>query len=645
MPNSAIASGNIDTVLPPAGIAQDLMRIRDHPYVTHPFSEAPGPIEGDSTQQMTQIFRLLKQACKVDFSDYKPATIRRRIMRRMALRRVENLGDYITSLQRDRTEVEALYNDILINVTNFFRDADVFETLRKTLYPAIIKGRVATDTLRIWVPGCSTGEEAYSHAIALIEYVTEIRAEVSVQIFATDLSASAVRKARTGIYRESIKADVSPARLKRFFSKVEGGYQISKSVRDVCIFANQNVFSDPPFSHIDIVSCRNVLIYLSQSLQRRVIPIFHYALRPGGYLIIGNTEGLVGTGAELFEPMHKKHKIYRKRSVPSPVAFGIPPEHLDSASSLSQAPAAMALAEAPRTPLELQREADRLLLTRYAPASVVVGPDLDVLQTRGEASRYLELPTGRASLNLLKMIKPGLLFQVQQAIDEARKKGGSVRREDLQAESDGTYASINIEVVPFGVPGNPDSNVLLVFEDTEAARARAAEPVTPLPEPANAKDRLLTQLRQELTATKEYQQSIIEALEASNEELQSANEEIQSGNEELQSTNEELQTSKEELESANEELNTVNEEMQHRNYQLAQVNNDLTNLLASVDAAIVMLSSDFTVRRFTPRAEELLGLSGNDVGRPLVHMKLRLPIPDFEHLTIAGHARRYYPAA
>jgi two-component system, chemotaxis family, CheB/CheR fusion protein len=634
MPNSAVASGNIDMVLPPAGIGQDLMRIPDHAYRTHPSSEVPGPIEGDSSQQMTQIFRLLKQACKVDFSDYKPATIRRRIMRRMALRRVANLGDYVRNLQQDRKELEALYNDILINVTNFFRDADVFETLRKTLYPAILKGRPATETVRIWVPGCSTGEEAYSHAIALMEYVTEIRAGVSVQVFATDLSASAVCKARAGIYRESIKAEVSPTRLKRFFIKVEGGYQISKAVRDVCIFANQNVLSDPPFSHIDIVSCRNVLIYLSQALQRRVIPIFHYALRPRGYLIIGNTEGLVGTGAELFEPIHKRHKIYRKKSVPSPVAFGIPPEHLDSNSSLAQTRPAVIPAEVARTPIELQREADRLLLSRYAPASVVVGPDLDVLQTRGEASRYLELPTGRASLNLLKMIKPGLLFQVQETIEEAKKKGGAIRRENLQAESDGTYTNLNIEAIPFGTPGNADHNVLLVFEDSKAAQARAAEPLPPLPAPAKVKDRLLNQLRQELTATKEYQQSIIEALEASNEELQSANEEIQSGNEELQSTNEELQTSKEELESANEELNTVNEEMQHRNYQLAQVNNDLTNLLASVNGAIVMLSSDFTVRRFTPRAEELLGLSGTDVGRPLVHLRLKLPVPDFEHLTI-----------
>lgn len=635
MPNSAIASGCIDMVLPPAGIAQELMRIREHPYVTNPPSETSESIESDRAPQMAQVFRLLKQVCKVDFSDYKPATIRRRVMRRMALRKLEDLGDYIKSLQKDRAEVEALYNDILINVTNFFRDKDVFDALRKTVYPSILKGRSATDTLRIWVPGCSTGEEAYSHAMALLEYVTEVRADVSVQIFATDLSAAAVHKARSGVYRESISADVSPARLKRFFNKVEGGYQVSKAVRDVCVFANQNVFSDPPFSHLDIISCRNVLIYLSQSLQKRVIPVFHYALRTGGYLIIGNTEGLVGTGAELFEPIHKKHKIYRKRPVPSPVAFGIPPERFDASMPMAEPPSALAMAgETPRTPIELQREADRLLLTRYGPAAIVVGPDLEVLQTRGQAARYLELPTGKASLNLLKMIKPGLLFHVQNAIQDVKEKGVPVRKENLQVESDGNFATIHIEAVPFGTPTNTDSNLLVVFEDASGARGRGAEPAVPPLAPEDAKDRLLAQLKQELTATKEYQQSIIEALEASNEELQSANEEIQSGNEELQSTNEELQTSKEELESANEELNTVNEEMQHRNYQLAQLNNDLVNLLASVNIAILMLSSDFTLRRFTPRAEQLLGLSGSDVGRPLVHVKLKLAIPQFEHLLI-----------
>jgi two-component system CheB/CheR fusion protein len=419
MPNSAIASGCIDVVLPPARIAQELMHIREHPYVAGDATE-PAEEHGKPYSQMSQVFRLLKQVCRVDFSDYKPATIRRRVMRRMAIRRIEDLDRYVQLLQGDRAEVEALYQDILINVTSFFRDADVFEQMRKIVYPVILEGRAPTDTIRIWVPGCSTGEEAYSHAISILEYLTEVRAEVPVQIFATDLSGTAIRRARAGVYRESIAADVAPARLKRFFNRVEGGYQIGKGVRDICVFANQNVFSDPPFSHIDIVSCRNVLIYLSQDLQKRVIPVFHYALRTDGFLVIGNSEGLVGTGADLFEPAHKKHKIYRKKAVPSPVVFGGASEGLEGRKTPLELPITRIEATA-RTPIEIQREADRLLLSRYVPAAVVVTPDLDILQTRGQASRYLELSPGKPTLNLLKMIKPGLL--AGQAVAQPGAKG------------------------------------------------------------------------------------------------------------------------------------------------------------------------------------------------------------------------------
>jgi two-component system CheB/CheR fusion protein len=636
MPNSAIASGCIDLVLPPDRIAEELMRIRHHPYVTDPRLERTEPSAPNREVLMGRIFRLLKQVCKVDFSDYKPATVRRRVLRRMALRRMDDLTEYTRLLQENRSEAEALYQDILINVTSFFRDPGAFEALRERVYPDILRDRSPAETIRIWVPGCSTGEEAYSHAISLLEYVTEVRADISVQIFGTDLSVSAIQKARSGIYRESIRADVSPERLKRFFNKVEGGYQISKSVRDMCVFANQNVFSDPPFSHIDIVSCRNVLIYLSQTLQKRVIPIFHYALNPGGFLMVGNTEGLVGAGAELFDLAHKKCKIYRKKAVITPVVFGIQPEHFNGRLAVPDSEVPAAKSESVRTPIDLQREADRLLLTRYVPAAALVSADLEVLQTRGQASRYLEVPSGKATLSLLKMIKPGLLFEIQNAINDAKSGGSPVRKENLQLEADGDFRKVTIEVIPFQAPPHSSQNLLIVFEDGGNGErpAHAELPQPTLPRILDAKDTLIAQLKHELNATKEYQQSIIEALEASNEELQSANEEIQSGNEELQSTNEELQTSKEELESANEELNTVNEEMQHRNFQLAQTNNDLLNLLTSVDIPILMLNADLSIRRFTPRAEEVLGLTSTDVGRPLVRVNLDINIPHFEHLML-----------
>jgi two-component system CheB/CheR fusion protein len=441
MPNSAIASGNIDLVLSPAGIGEELARIRHHPYVTDPQLGTEDDSATNKNALMSRIFRLIKQVCRVDFSDYKPATVSRRILRRMALSRIDDLGEYTRYLLEHRNEVEALYQDILINVTSFFRDPKAFEALRETVYPEITRGRSPTETIRIWVPGCSTGEEAYSHSMALLEYVTAVRGDVSVQIFGTDLSVPAVQRARAGIYKESISADVSPERLKRFFNRVEGGYQVSKAIRDICVFANQNVFSDPPFSHIDIVSCRNVLIYLSQTLQKRVIPIFHYALRPNGFLMVGNTEGIIGSGVELFDLAHRQFKIYRKKPVPSPVVFGVHPEHFDARLATAE-PAAIPLQEPARTPIDLQRESDRLLLTKYVPASVLVSTDLEVLQTRGQASRFLEVPSGKISLNLLKMLKPGLLFEVQNAIEEGKKTSTPVRRSNLQLESDGNFTSV-----------------------------------------------------------------------------------------------------------------------------------------------------------------------------------------------------------
>jgi len=628
MPNSAVAGGHIDFVLRPVDIAHELMRIRQHPYVNGSQKPKDEPALKEHQAEMSQVFRLLKQVRKVDFSDYKPATIRRRIHRRMALARVVNLEEYLDLLRSNPQEVEALHQDILINVTSFFRDPEAFEALKEVVYPAILRNRPNTEPVRIWVPGCSTGEEAYSHAIALVEYVSKIRGDIPMQIFGTDLSEEAIRVARAGIYKESIAADVTPSRLRRFFRKGETGYQISKSIRDMCVFATQNVFNDPPFSRMDLVSCRNVLIYLSPALQKRVIPVFHYALKTGGFLMVGNTEGIVGLGSELFEPADKRHKIYRRRSVASSAVFGTSPE--DYEQDISTAPRDASATKEPepvKAPLELQREADRLLLTRYAPAAVVVNEQYDILQIRGRASRYLELPSGKATLNLMKMVKSGLLFELQKALEEARANASPVRKDNLQFETSGGLGSLTVEVLPFHAPLQPNQSFIIVFEEQPGDRV---EPEPKVAEPADAKDRQIAQLKQELAATKEYMQSIIEALEASNEELQSANEEIQSGNEELQSTNEELQTSKEELESANEELNTVNDEIQHRNSELTQLNNDLINLLVSVNIPILMLDGDLSIRRMTPQVEEVLGITPADLTRPIRHVRLKVDVPDLE---------------
>jgi len=631
MPNSAIASGYVDFVLPPAEIARELMRIREHPYVSDAMHTAEAAAI-DKGSEMDQVFRLLKRVRKVDFSGYKPSTIRRRVLRRMALGRVDTLGEYINVLQQTPKELEALHHDILINVTSFFRDSEAFGALAEVAYPTIFQGRQAADTIRVWVPGCSTGEEPYSHAMALLEYASKVRAEVSIQVFGTDLSEEAIRTARAGIYQESIAADVSPPRLRRFFSKVEQGFQISKMVRDMCVFATQNVFNDPPFSHMDLVSCRNVLIYLSPELQKHVIPIFHYALKPAGFLMVGNTEGIVGTGAELFDPADKKHKIYRKRLVVSPVVFGLPQKQVVQGTTMMFNHTAPTNQEPARTPVELQREADRLLLSKYVPSAVVVNEQFEVIQTRGHANRYLQLPSGKATLNLLKMAKSGLLYELQAALEQARSTASAVRKENVQVEMNGGFQSVSVQVIPFQAPLQTRLSYIVVFEDMPGAPR--TEPPSPPAQPEDAKDRQIAQMKQELGATKEYLQSIIEALEASNEELQSANEEIQSGNEELQSTNEELQTSKEELESANEELNTVNEEMQRRNTELMQANNDLVNLLASVNIPILMLDSDLNIRRMTPQLDDVLGVTPADLGRSIRHIRFRAKIANLEELML-----------
>lgn len=639
MPASAIASGCVDRVLPPEGIAKELTRMSRHPYVTGAGLELEA-VGSTVDAQMGQLFGMLRRATRVDFSEYKLPTIGRRVARRMALHKIEDLAAYVALLQRDRDEVQALYQDLLINVTSFFRDPDAFEALKKVVYTDLLKQRQSSMTpIRIWVPGCSTGEETYSHAMALVEFLGEERNEVPVQIFGTDLSESAIQRARAGLYKETIEADVPPIRLRRFFHRIDSGYQISKNIRDLCIFSTQNVFSDPPFSRIDLVSCRNVMIYLSQSLQRRIIPVFHYALNPNGFLMIGNTEGLLGSGPELFEMADKKQRIYRKKSVPTPLPFGFslqmaeytPGDNVDNVSAKAAA------VEAVPIPVDLQREADRLLLARYAPPSVVVNDQLEIVQTKGRTGLFLELPAGKVSLNLLKMARPGLLFDLQSAIDEARKSGVDAVRSNVQVESNGNSSLVSLRVTPFRTPIRDKSSFLVTFEAPNGTSLSTAPemPLSPLSEDERSlKEKQISQLRQELASTREYLQSIIEALESTNEELQSANEEIQSGNEELQSTNEELQTSKEELESANEELQTVNEEMQHRNELLTQLNNDLTNLLNSVNLPVVMVGPDLSVRRFTLLAGRVLGLTATDVGRPITRLRLKLEIGNLEQMML-----------
>lgn len=613
MPQSAVTIGSVDFVLAPAQIAKELTKIGRHAYLTGAPPRLP---EAD----VSRILALVHARHDVDFSQYKPSTVERRIRRRMALHKMEAVHDYVRYIEANPEEVEELYADILIRVTNFFRDPQVFETLKRDVLPGMLLERTGETPVRIWVAGCATGEEVYSLAICVLELANAHGLNVPVQIFGTDVSESAIEKARAGIYPENILVDVSPDRLRRYFTKVDGQYRVSKQVRDCCIFARQNLTKDPPFSKIDLISCRNVMIYLGAALQRKAMSVFHFALRPEGCLLLGSSE-TIGSFADMFSVADRRHKIFRKRGTMSrtPMTFDAAPppqQPMRSRPELESAAAA-----------NLFREADRVLLSRYVPPGVLVNENMEILQFRGRTSPFLEPAPGTASFNLLKMAREGLLGELRTALHNARKKDAPVRRELVRVKHNGKPALVTIEVIPF-LTASRERYSLVVFEESPepvvAKKSRETE--------AKGDSQKVARLKRELEATREYLQSIIEEQEAMNEELRSANEEIQSSNEELQSTNEELETAKEELQSSNEELTTLNEELEQRNEELGRANNDLVNLLASVDIPIVMLDVDMRIRRFNPGAQRILNLIPADIGRLLADLKTTLKIDNFDDI-------------
>lgn len=684
MPHSAIAAGVVDFVLPPEGIARELARLGREAYIALPAAAKAGDALPEGDEDLNKVFILLRSATGVDFSFYKPTTLKRRIARRMMLHKIEPLATYVRFLKQTPNEVDALYQDLLINVTSFFREPEVFEALKKRVFPQLLKNRPPRTPIRIWVPGCSTGEEAYSIVIALLEFLGNKGASVPVQVFATDISEPAIDKARAGIYPAGIAAVVSAARRGRFFVKHAGGFQISKAVRDVCVFARQDVTKDPPFSKLDLISCRNLLIYFGPMLQTRVIPTFHYALKPDGLLLLGGSE-TIGGFADLFALADSRHKLYTRKPAGSPrgvmsSTFTAPPALLLHGASRmefelphhgqpeEEAKPGQTAAPASAAGFDYQKEADRIVLGKYTPPGVVVNEHLDILQFRGYTGAYLEPAPGAASLNILKMAREGLLLDLRGAINDAKRRNGPARRTGVQVKSNGGFHEVNVEVVPLHpAPSSRAGCFLVLFEVAAPAALRGvgaepeAAPVPPGTKARSAKsaklplvlprgvapisasrrvaltprgehDKLLTKLRQELTATREYLQSVIADHERTNQELQSANEEILSSNEERQSTNEEMETAREELQSTNEEMTTVNDELHTRNTELGQVNGDLVNLLNSVQIPIVMLGGDLRIRRFTPLAEQVLNLIHTDVGRPLSNLRPNIIVPEFKRL-------------
>jgi two-component system CheB/CheR fusion protein len=640
MPNTAVATGNVDFVLPPAKIAEELANLSRNPIMARLMPPILTELLPQPADALATIFALLQSKTGVDFSRYKANTVDRRIQRRMLLYKLERLEDYVTYLQAHPAEIKALYEEILIHVTSFFRDPEAFELLKKRVFPTITQKKSNDRSIRIWVAGCSTGEEVYSIAICLLEFLADQNIQPPIQIFATDISDVAIDKARAGIYAKNQMVDVSAAR-RRFFSALEGGrFQISKAVRELCVFAHQNLGSDPPFSNLDLVSCRNVLIYLGDALQRQIMPIFHYSLNPTGFLLLGNSES-TGQASDLFTLVEKRHKLYtRKPSATRSTLSFVPSRHPIAKVSdrTSKVLAGCPPMSAPIEEFDLDHKVDHLIANHYAPVGAVLDHKMQVLQLRGEVDRYLKLVSGVVNLNLFNLVREGLLVELRAAVYQAQRQEMPITRKGLRLEEGDRSRVINLQVIPFKLPIAEERRFLVLFEDAPPA----SPPNSINPDvPQGALEQENARLRQELdaanqerAATQEYLQAIIQEQEHTNQDLKVANEEILSSNEELQSTNEELETAKEEIQATNEELSTTNEELRSRNAEMYQVNNDLTNLLASINIPILMLTHDLRIRRFTPMAQRLFNFIPTDTGRPLSDIRTNLQVPDLDQLIL-----------
>ena len=599
---------------------------------------APGTVQDD----FRKVLHLLRNHCGVDFLLYKSSTIQRRVTRRLVLNKHETLAEYAVFLKGNTKELDALYSDVLISVTSFFRNPEAFDALKRNVFPRLLSQRVRDEPVRMWVLGCSTGQEAYSLAMTFAEAVVDDARGARLQIFATDLNEALLEKARHGLYAKSLAQDISPERLRRFFVEEDGGYRVTKTLREQVVFARQNVMSDPPFSRMDLVTCRNLLIYLEPELQRKIFPAFHYALKPGGFLFLGASES-IGPFTELFEPADKKQKIFSRKAAVTP-AFRVPSPTLRDTvpvtAGRTRGPLAgdQALSDgdrddvnAQRGEFNAQREADRVSVSQFAPPGVLIDAEGQVLQFRGSTGAYLEPPMGKASFDILKMARDGLMMPLRAAISKAKREHKPVRRDDVLVRYDGGTRAISLQVIPLRNVKEPC--FLILFLEGGASSTGAAQVSVPrMPAGRREVASRVAELERELAETRDYLQTIQEQNEAANEELQASSEELQSANEELQSMNEELETSREELESTNEELTTINDEMVGRNLELNRINADLNNVQVGIHTAILLLSRDLVIRRFTPAAVKIFNLVSADVGRAIRSIRHNLDLPTLETL-------------
>ena len=621
MPRSAIASSYVDLILTPQQIAKELTRFAHYPLLLY-----QGKTDTDS---LTKIFALLRNQDHVDFTHYKHTTLKRRIKQRMILCKKNTLRNYLDYLQLNSEELHALFADFLINVTEFFRDPDIFITIKKQIFPKMMQDKQANSPIRIWIVGCATGEEAYSIAILLLEFLGDTAKKKMIQIFATDISEIALQKARGGVYPESIEKNVSRERLKRFFVKTGKHYKIAKFIRDMCLFSRHDVTSDPPFAKLDLICCRNLFIYFDSTLQKHVLPILHYALNAGGFLCLGHSES-ISTLTTQFRVVNKSKRLYSRGTSPTlpPLQFGItddtyvPEKQISTVEKPSR--------EIPKS-FDLQHETEQLLIAEYAPPGVVINNNMEIVLVSGNTAPYLKLPPGRLSLNLFKMVRQEIVSDLRMMILAAKKQNARIKKENISI-SDGNNHPLflNINVIPFCMkPKNRERSFLILFEpiskltqlDSPKFSDIGAKTKKPTKKIIALKDLQIKNLNKQLTETKRYQRSLVEDYEATQEEVTSANEELQSTNEEFQSANEELETAKEELQSANEELTTLNDELQSINNELTNANSDLINLLETIDFPIIMVGVDGQIRHFTPAAGKLLNLIPSDIGRLIGNIK------------------------
>jgi two-component system CheB/CheR fusion protein len=619
MPTSAIESGLADIVAVPGQLPARIRAWLDRKPQRVGIEKARSD---QANGALEKAVILLREHAGHDFSHYKRNTLFRRIERRMGIHQIEKIEAYIRYLRENPQELDLLFKELLIGVTSFFRDRDTWDYLRKELIPPLLKDHPHGTSLRAWVPACSTGEEAYSLAMVMREAAGEHFAagHPPMQVFATDLDSDAIDRARAGFYPENIIADVPPDRLKRFFTKEKGGYRVSREIREMVIFACQNIISDPPFTKLDLLSCRNLLIYLDPEIQRKVIPLLHYGLNPGGILLLGSAE-TIGEFTTLFSPIQSSLRLYRclepkirHQPVEFPVTFG--------KRTSERSPSLLA----PKPVANLQALADALILRSYAPAAVLVNEAGDILYISGRTGKYLEPAAGKANWNLFAMTRDGIRSELLRAFQKVLLKGERILLHGLRVEGLGSGRAIDVGVERLSGNDELQGLVMITFHEVAVPlEAKKSKPKKATPE--------VEALRRELTEAREDSRLTRESMQIAQEELLSANEEMQSTNEEVQSANEELMTSKEEMQSLNEELQTVNTELQAKVDQLSQTSNDMKNLLDSTDIATVFLDNDLKVRRFTECATSLFKLIPSDLGRLITDLSSRLHYPELEEDT------------